>query len=147
MSEFTGTENRYLYIISENVPGQVEVGRMRSGTNWDVVPTVLFHFLFFFHACKPMSNTAVPIMSNPPIRGAGNRFKRGGFHAARAQANPTRSLATTQPGLIVKTTDSTPVPSGISTPAGIDRPRFRDFNGLSPEIFPSLPFETCTEVS
>lgn len=49
MSEFTGTENRYLlYIISENVPGQVEVGRMRSGTNWDVVPTVLFHFLFFF---------------------------------------------------------------------------------------------------
>lgn len=49
MSEFTGIENRYFYIISENVPGQVEVGRMRSGTNWDVVPTVvLFHFLFFF---------------------------------------------------------------------------------------------------
>lgn len=126
MSEFTGIENRYgtLYL------------------QW-----YSFIFSFFFHACKPMSNTAVPIMSNPPIRGAGNRFKRGGFHAARAQANPTRSLATTQPGLIVKTTDSTPVPSGISTPAGIDRPRFRDFNGLSPEIFPSLPFETCTEVS
>lgn len=94
-----------------------------------------------------MTNTIIPIMSGPPIRGAGRRFKGGGFHAARDQAGPTGSFATTQPGLIVKTTDSTPVRSGISTPAGIDRPRFQDFTGLSPEIFPSLPFETCTEVS
>ncbi|OXC68994.1 hypothetical protein AYX13_02283 [Cryptococcus neoformans] len=93
-----------------------------------------------------MTNTIIPIMSGPPIRGAGRRFKGGGFHAARDQAGPTGSFATTQPGLIVKTTDSTPVRSGISTPAGIDRPRFQDFTGLSPEIFPSLPFETCTEV-
>ncbi|KAK8866194.1 hypothetical protein IAR55_001345 [Kwoniella newhampshirensis] len=96
-------------------------------------------------------------MSSLPTRGRGQRGggpRRGGFRPSRGGGNNSsggvsRGIVTDQTigPAVVNTQDSTPMASGISTPvSGDDRPRFRDFNGLSQEIFPSLPFETCTEV-